>query len=47
MEKTEGYLDTVFDILDAHRHPCIMMGRFALRWIGVGVFPEEVCRHIT
>jgi len=37
----EGYLDQVFDVLDSHTHPCIMMGRFALRWMGTGVFSEQ------
>jgi hypothetical protein len=44
---TEGYLDQVFDVLDAHTHPCIMMGRFALRWMGTGVFLEQVRPHIV
>ena len=38
----EGYLDDVFDVLDAHCHPCILMGRFALIWMGVEVFSEQV-----
>lgn len=37
----EGYLDDVFDVLDAHCHPCILMGRFALIWMGVEVFSEQ------
>jgi hypothetical protein len=32
----------VFDVLDAHCHPCIMLGRFALLWMGVAVFHESV-----
>ena len=40
--KKEGYLDDVFRILDAFKHPCIIMGRFALKWMGCGVFSEEV-----
>jgi len=38
----EGYLDDIFDILDAHCHPCILMGTFALRWMGTGVSPVLV-----
>ncbi|KAF8224539.1 hypothetical protein L208DRAFT_1511127 [Tricholoma matsutake] len=37
----EGYLDDVFDVLDAHCHPCILMGHFALIWMGVEVFSEQ------
>jgi len=37
----EGCLDQLFDVLDAHTHPCIIMGRFALRWMGTGVFSEQ------
>jgi hypothetical protein len=42
----EGYLDDVFDVLDAHCHPCILMGRFALIWMGVEVFSEQVSPQI-
>jgi len=38
----DGYLDDIFDVLDAHCHPCIMLGRFALLWMGVAVFQESV-----
>jgi hypothetical protein len=38
----EGYLDDVFDVLDAHCHPCVMMGRYALLWMGLEVFAELV-----
>jgi hypothetical protein len=41
-DKKEGYLDDVFDVLDANCHPCILMGCFALRWMGAGVLPEQV-----
>jgi len=37
----EGYLDDVFDVLDEHCHPCIMMGRYAL-WMGLEVFVDLV-----
>jgi len=40
--KKAGYLDDVFNVLDANKHPCIIMGRFALKWMGCGVFSEEV-----
>ena len=42
-----SYLDGVFDVLDAHCHPCIMMGRFALGWMGADVWPEHVSPHIV
>ena len=32
----DGYLDDVFDVLDVHRHSCIIMGHFALRWMETG-----------
>lgn len=38
----DGYLDDVFDVLDANHHPCILMGRFALMWMGAEVMPEQV-----
>jgi len=41
----DGYLDDIFDVLDAHCHPCIMLGRFALLWMGVAVFQESVSAH--
>jgi len=37
VEPQDGYLDDVFDVLDAHQHPCIVMGRSALLWMGVPV----------
>ena len=40
--KKAGYLDDVFNVLDASKHPCIIIGRFALKWMGCGVFSEEV-----
>jgi len=40
--KKAGYLDDVFNVLDANKHPFIIMGRFALKWMGCGVFSEEV-----
>ena len=40
--KKAGYLDDLFDVLDAKMHPCIIMGRFALKWMGCGVFSEQV-----
>ncbi len=40
--KKAGYLDDLFNVLDANKHPCIIMGRFALKWMGCGVFSEEV-----
>jgi hypothetical protein len=44
--RTDGYLDDVFDVLDAHRHPCILMGRYALRWMGVEVCQDHVSAHV-
>ena len=32
-----GYLDDIFDVLDAYCHPCILMGRYALLWMGAAV----------
>ena len=37
-----GYLDDVFDVLDVHQHPCILLGRFALLWMGAAVCPSSV-----
>jgi hypothetical protein len=45
-EMEDGYLDDVFDVLDAHRHPCILMGRFALLWMGAAVFQDPVSAHV-
>ncbi|KAF8337704.1 hypothetical protein F5887DRAFT_1285016 [Amanita rubescens] len=36
-----GYLDDVFDVLDVHQHPCILLGRFALLWMGAAVCPSS------
>ena len=40
--KKAGYLDDLFDVLDAKMHPCIIMDRFALKWMGCGIFSEHV-----
>ncbi|KIL59918.1 hypothetical protein M378DRAFT_14479 [Amanita muscaria Koide BX008] len=40
--QAHGYLDDVFDILDAHQHPCIVMGRSVLLWMGSGVLPRLI-----
>jgi hypothetical protein len=45
-EMKEGYLDDVFEVLDAHCHPCVLMGRFALIWMGAEVWPELVSPHL-
>jgi hypothetical protein len=37
-----GYLDDIFDVLDTHQHPCIVMGRSALLWMGAGVLQSSV-----
>ena len=47
MVLNDGYLDDIFDVLDAHCHPCIMLGRFALLWMGVAVFHESVSVYIV
>ena len=44
--KKTGYLDDLFNVLDAKMHPCIVMGRFALKWMGCGVFSEQVMASI-
>ena len=36
-----GYPDDVFDVLDAHQHPCIVMGRSALLWM-----VQQCCRAL-
>jgi hypothetical protein len=41
-ELKDGYFDNVFDVLDAHCHPCIMIGRFALLWMGAAVMQDPV-----
>jgi hypothetical protein len=41
-ETEEGYLDTFFDIFDAHNHPCILVGEWALRWMGARPIPFGV-----
>jgi hypothetical protein len=38
----DGYLDDVFDVLDAQQHPCIVMGHSALIWMGVAIFQGSV-----
>ncbi len=38
----DGYLDDVFDVLDAHGHPCILIGRYALLWMGAAVVQDSV-----
>ncbi|RPA88904.1 hypothetical protein L873DRAFT_1823812 [Choiromyces venosus 120613-1] len=30
-------LDSVFSVVNAHDHPFIMVGKYALRWMGVPV----------
>ena len=42
MDPQDGYLDDIFDVLDAHQHPCIVMGRSALLWMGAGVLQSSV-----
>ncbi|KAF8800289.1 hypothetical protein BYT27DRAFT_7236138 [Phlegmacium glaucopus] len=37
----DGYLNDVFDVLDAHQHPCIVMGRSALLWMGAAVLQSS------
>lgn len=37
-----GYLDDIFDVLDAYCHPCILMGRYALLWMGAAVIQDPV-----
>jgi len=41
-----GYLDDIFDVLDAHQHPCIVLGRSALLWMGAGVLQSSVSVNI-
>jgi hypothetical protein len=41
----DGYLDDVFEVLDAHCHPCIMIGHFALLWMGAAVMQDHVSAH--
>ena len=43
----DGYLDDIFDVLDAHQHPCIVMGRSALLWMGAGVLQSSVSVNIV
>ena len=43
----QGYLDDIFDVFDAHQHPCIVMGRSALLWMGAGVLPSDVSVNIV
>jgi len=44
---TWGESVDIFNVLDAIKHPCIMMGCFALKWMGCGVFAEEVTVSFT
>ncbi|KIL54738.1 hypothetical protein M378DRAFT_18600 [Amanita muscaria Koide BX008] len=37
----DGYLDDVFDVLDAHQHLCIVMGRSVLLWMGAAVLQSS------
>jgi hypothetical protein len=41
-ETEHGYLDTLFDILDAHDHPCVLLGEWAIRWMEAGPIPFGV-----
>lgn len=36
-------LESVFAVLSAHDHPFVMVGTYALRWMGVQVLPGYVC----
>jgi hypothetical protein len=47
LAEEDGYLNDVFDVLDAHRHQCILMGRFALLWMGAAVVQDPVSAHIV
>lgn len=38
----EGYLNDFLDILDAHQHPCIVLGLWALAWMGTQVIQRYV-----
>ena len=42
-----GYLDDVFDVLDVHQHPCIVLGRSALLWMGADVLPSSVSVNLV
>jgi hypothetical protein len=37
-----GYLDDVFSIFKARRHPFVLVEESALSWMGLRVSPEEV-----
>jgi hypothetical protein len=37
----DGYFDNVFDVLDARCHPCIMIGHFALPWMGAAATQDH------
>lgn len=36
-----GYLDKTLEIFSLHQHPFILVSTLALRWDGVGCFPQE------
>ena len=38
----DGYLNDVLDVLDAHDHPCVLIGRYALLWMGAQVVQDSV-----
>lgn len=38
----DGYFDYVYSIFKAQQHPIVVVEEFALRWMGLRVFPEEV-----
>ena len=42
LEEEEGYLDNFFDILDAYNHSCILLGDWAVRWMGAQPAPLYV-----
>ena len=42
-----GYLDDVFDVLDVHQHPCIVLGRSVLLWMGADVLPSSVSVNLV
>ena len=37
-----GYLDHLLNIFRAHKHPFIMVEEFAMKWMGVSVFIQDV-----
>lgn len=44
MLDTLASLETVFLVLNAHDHPFIMVGKYALRWMGVPFTPDMYLR---